>query len=544
MRGRHRRCRRRFRLRVLAKKFGKKLHAWLRWSPLVGPETPPAPADAARRRPTRTATATRRRAQRTRTTSTTTTTCSRTTTDELRLKTDPCNADTDGDGVEDGYEYQSADRPQRRRVPAAADRSCPTRKRAVPEPAVRGRERRLRRRRAHAGRGVRALEGLPQPGRRPQDARATRTASSTRPTSATAPAGVPVGLIGPRPVREVRRVLQLGRRRRLRATVTVWSAARPPAARLQPRRRAPIAPSFDTEATDVTRPDVLLGPSCATSTTTRTASCPTTSATRTPTASRTTTRPTGRMHAGLLGRLLQRARRPYRDPLRRHDLVDPDTDGDGVRDGADDQDHDDVPNLMELSRNAASGRCRLPIGGDKRRPCPTTRQREPVSRAGRREPVQPVPAVHGFADLPAAPRRSNKPYFPRRSTSPSTRCSTSAPEHSSAIRERPAHRRAFVVSGALGLRAAAHEVAEPVRAVGDVDAHVAAGRASATRVGGQDAEQQLAAGAGRSASSRSRRRRVRGRERDVRAARVQLVGERGVGVVGRRAPGQRVGGST
>jgi hypothetical protein len=37
------------------------------------------------------------------------------------------------------------------------------------------------------------------------------------------------------------------------------------------------------------------------------------------------------------------------------DVVDPDTDGDGVRDGADDQDHDDIPNLMELSRNAASG---------------------------------------------------------------------------------------------------------------------------------------------------------------------------------------------
>jgi len=37
----------------------------------------------------------------------------------------------------------------------------------------------------------------------------------------------------------------------------------------------------------------------------------------------------------------------------RHD--DPDTDGDGVRDGADDQDHDDVPNLMECSRMLASG---------------------------------------------------------------------------------------------------------------------------------------------------------------------------------------------
>jgi hypothetical protein len=36
-------------------------------------------------------------------------------------------------------------------------------------------------------------------------------------------------------------------------------------------------------------------------------------------------------------------------------IADADTDGDGVRDGADDQDHDDLPNLMELSRYAASG---------------------------------------------------------------------------------------------------------------------------------------------------------------------------------------------
>jgi hypothetical protein len=34
--------------------------------------------------------------------------------------------------------------------------------------------------------------------------------------------------------------------------------------------------------------------------------------------------------------------------------TDADTDGDGVRDGADDQDHDDVPNIMELSRIDAS----------------------------------------------------------------------------------------------------------------------------------------------------------------------------------------------
>jgi hypothetical protein len=36
------------------------------------------------------------------------------------------------------------------------------------------------------------------------------------------------------------------------------------------------------------------------------------------------------------------------------DAVDADSDGDGVRDGADDQDHDDVPNVMELSRILAS----------------------------------------------------------------------------------------------------------------------------------------------------------------------------------------------
>jgi hypothetical protein len=36
-------------------------------------------------------------------------------------------------------------------------------------------------------------------------------------------------------------------------------------------------------------------------------------------------------------------------------LVDPDSDGDGVRDGADDQDHDDIPNLAELSRSMATG---------------------------------------------------------------------------------------------------------------------------------------------------------------------------------------------
>jgi hypothetical protein len=37
------------------------------------------------------------------------------------------------------------------------------------------------------------------------------------------------------------------------------------------------------------------------------------------------------------------------------DLDDADTDGDGIRDGADDQDHDDVPNVMECNRLLAAG---------------------------------------------------------------------------------------------------------------------------------------------------------------------------------------------
>jgi len=45
----------------------------------------------------------------------------------------------------------------------------------------------------------------------------------------------------------------------------------------------------------------------------------------------------------------------YQVPYAGTSMVDPDTDGDGVRDGADDQDHDDIPNLAEMSRNAASG---------------------------------------------------------------------------------------------------------------------------------------------------------------------------------------------
>jgi hypothetical protein len=47
---------------------------------------------------------------------------------------------------------------------------------------------------------------------------------------------------------------------------------------------------------------------------------------------------------------------PFRISYAGTSVADPDSDGDGVRDGADDQDHDDVPNIVELSRNANTGR--------------------------------------------------------------------------------------------------------------------------------------------------------------------------------------------
>ncbi len=47
--------------------------------------------------------------------------------------------------------------------------------------------------------------------------------------------------------------------------------------------------------------------------------------------------------------------KPYGVEYAGTDLTDPDSDGDGVRDGADDNDFDDIPTVMELSRNAASG---------------------------------------------------------------------------------------------------------------------------------------------------------------------------------------------
>ncbi len=67
---------------------------------------------------------------------------------------------------------------------------------------------------------------------------------------------------------------------------------------------------------------------------------------------------------------------------------DADSDGDGILDGADDQDFDDLPNIMELSRNMAGN---WPIG---RAACdPGRTPYDPaIPTRGAGEPVQPVPA--------------------------------------------------------------------------------------------------------------------------------------------------------
>ena len=62
------------------------------------------------------------------------------------------------------------------------------------------------------------------------------------------------------------------------------------------------------------------------------------------------------MNRELIDTLYERAQeKPYPLPFQQPDWLDKDSDGDGVLDGADDQDHDDVSNLNELSRLLAVG---------------------------------------------------------------------------------------------------------------------------------------------------------------------------------------------
>jgi hypothetical protein len=70
------------------------------------------------------------------------------------------------------------------------------------------------------------------------------------------------------------------------------------------------------------------------------------------------------------------------------DPADADSDGDGVRDGADDQDHDDIPNLMETSRNMATGR---PFDDPKT----DKNDGDPTPEFGRVNPFNPcLPDIH------------------------------------------------------------------------------------------------------------------------------------------------------
>ena len=66
----------------------------------------------------------------------------------------------------------------------------------------------------------------------------------------------------------------------------------------------------------------------------------------------TTTRSTGPMTAGLVDGCYP-TEGEYPIPYAGTKAYDADSDGDGILDGADDQDFDDVPNIMELSRNMA-----------------------------------------------------------------------------------------------------------------------------------------------------------------------------------------------
>ena len=76
--------------------------------------------------------------------------------------------------------------------------------------------------------------------------------------------------------------------------------------------------------------------------------------------------------------------------------IDADSDGDGILDGADDQDFDDVPNIMELSRNMAGN---TPIPGRLRR----HRRSRPAPADDVGAAVQPVPPGPLLAHVPAAP---------------------------------------------------------------------------------------------------------------------------------------------
>jgi hypothetical protein len=96
--------------------------------------------------------------------------------------------------------------------------------------------------------------------------------------------------------------------------------------------------------------------------------------------------------------------RAYQVPYAATSHVDADSDGDGVRDGADDQDHDDLPNMMELSRVAASGLDDTENGKSNPVPEPAPGQITPeaVPNVGTAGPSMKICVADG--DLPKPPK--------------------------------------------------------------------------------------------------------------------------------------------
>jgi hypothetical protein len=101
--------------------------------------------------------------------------------------------------------------------------------------------------------------------------------------------------------------------------------------------------------------------------------------------------------------------KPFRITYAGTRVDNPDTDGDGIFDGADDQDHDDVPNIVELSRKANTGRDYDPtdLAVELGNPSPTFGRVQPFNPCepftGSRTCPRHIPFVNAWAPFDAPP---------------------------------------------------------------------------------------------------------------------------------------------
>ena len=343
----------RLKIRVLSAKFGKRFTTRSK-SPIVSPEKPPAP----RGRPRSTRRRLRRRRPQQVDTDDDNDLLVRTLEKSLSKLLDTCKADTDDDGVEDGYEYQSA-----RDLNDDEDQN-PNAVHPVPAQDVRTRTRSTARTPTpittatpDADGGVQALEV-----HGPATARAAHT-TRRRAYSRSVRAAVLASAVARRAAGYDKQATSSPGR----AATATWSSCRtsdvdarrhaPPNWWARPRRSTTSATSTVTAAPrderdyyDFRRDGFL------------------NDAERDEDADGLTnwweTRGcmTPRYWNGLYD-----DETPYYLAYAGTALDDADTDGDGMLDGADDQDHDDVPNIMECTRSLAAGGARL------RRHRPTTR---------------------------------------------------------------------------------------------------------------------------------------------------------------------------